>query len=309
MVILVPDETTRIAMLKTGTVDIIGVGLEGARDLNVAGFKTGTLNWKGLAVYFHAAYQPECAGKPIADIRVRQALSLAINRDEIRKNLLYGVAAPPAPPFLGDTSDDIDVPYWMDYCAKAFRYDPQAAKQLLNEAGYPGGFSIKLWTCPATGASYLPDVIQAVAGYWLSNLGVKADIVLTDEGTYLGLRNTFKNPTLIGAAGSYKQDIMPTSVTRLAGGYHSQRSAFFLVGKAMPELDSLLDSASTEMDDSKRQETLAKAIKMAIDSYTCLTLCQVPMLCALGPAVDVDFPKILPSLGGETAIIAKHSKK
>jgi ABC-type transport system substrate-binding protein len=274
-IILMPEETTRVASLKTGELDETEIGLDAAHELELAGYKTLPLGAYSVMVLLHGAYQ--AGAGPIADVRVRQALSLAINREEINNALFYGKAGPPGPPFLSEDAGGFDLSYWMSYAAKAYRYDTEEAKQLLKEAGYPNGFSMQLWSYAMTGSANLPKLAEIVQGYWLK-IGVKAKIVPTEDGAFRTIRNPLKSPTLIGQASTYRYSSTAISSKCLLAGFHSTMGNFSLVGKAMPEFDSLLGLASSETNPTKREDLLAKAIQMAFDTWTTLNMVTIPLL-------------------------------
>ncbi len=308
--LLMPEESTRVAALKTGEVDVIDIGLESAKNLDAAGFRTFALSSTLATVCLYGTYMPEAAKMPTADIRVRQALSLAINRDEIRKNLFYGKAGPPTAPTLHGKVTDIDIAYWSKYAAKAFRYDLNEARRLLKEAGYPDGFSMKLFSWSTADSAYLPKLAEVIQAYW-GKIGVKAEIVPVDSSQFSKMRTAGKDttpvPELMGQAGMYANSEAPITPRQLRVFFDSKgRSA--LVGKAMPELDQLTLDAFSERDPKKRKEMLSKATKMATDSYTALVICTVPSMVALGPRVDINFPNPAPVLG-YFLDIAKHRKQ
>ena len=86
---------------------------------------------------------------PFDDLRVRLAINHAINKTEIVEHLYQGLGIPaknPIPPTLWSYDDSIE-----DYA-----YDPELAKQLLTEAGYPDGFETTLWALPIP-RPYIPD--------------------------------------------------------------------------------------------------------------------------------------------------------
>jgi peptide/nickel transport system substrate-binding protein len=302
--ILMPEETTRVASLKTGEVDAIDVGLDSAYELEKAGYSTGEFIGYSSMVMLHGAYQTGAG--PIADVRVRHALSMAINRDEINKTFFYGKSSPPGPPWESEDSGDYDLSYWMDYAAKAWRYDPAAATQLLKDAGYPNGFKIQLWTYPMEGAPYLPNLAQIVQGYWLK-IGVNAQIVPTDDGYFRPLRNTLKAPNMIGAASTYRNSCGPNSPRNIASGYSSVQQSICLVGKAMPDLDNLITLAGQEMDPTKKADLISKAIQISFDTWTTLMIGRVPNMVAMGPRVNITFPKPSDSLP-MCANLFKHKK-
>ena len=132
----IPDEAARTAALQSGRADIV---LPLSPDI-----------WEGLkksttATAYAAAvgqYQTLFLGKytmdtPLKDVRVRQAVALAIDTKLITSSILRGTTAP-ASQFVEKESDA----YNPD--VKPYAYDPAKAKQLLDEAGYPNGFTIAM---------------------------------------------------------------------------------------------------------------------------------------------------------------------
>jgi ABC-type transport system substrate-binding protein len=257
-------------------------------------------------IILHGAYAPQSVGKPIADLRVRQALSLAINRDEMLKTFYGGKASFPMTPYLFDTSADVDIPYWRDYAAKLYRYDPEEAKQLLKDAGYPQGFSLQLWSYTASGSTDLPKMDEVIQGYW-RQIGVVAQIVPTDAGTYNAVRNELKSPVMIGNADAQCPGESPMVAQGLRKAFHTQGNLSIL-NKAFPEMDKLIDDAMSETDASKRKEMLATAIKTCADTYTELPIAYGPYMVALGPKVSINFPKPSDSFVGYYLEIAQHAK-
>jgi ABC-type transport system substrate-binding protein len=122
--------------------------------------------------------------EPFDNKLVRPAMNYAINRQEII-DAVYGsagqVAKNPLPPTMWSYNDDID-PY---------PYDPAKARELLAEAGYPDGFSTDLWAMPVArpynpNARRIAEIVQAD----LAEVGVEAEIVSYDWGTYLDRTDT-----------------------------------------------------------------------------------------------------------------------
>ena len=116
---------------------------------------------------------------PFADVRVRQAINYAINKKDIVEQLYKGtgeVAKNPLPPTLWGYNDAV-----LDY-----EYNPDKAKELLKEAGYPNGFKTNLWAMPVS-RPYMFDPIKIATAIQedLRNVGIDAPIVTYDWGTYL----------------------------------------------------------------------------------------------------------------------------
>ncbi|MBM2825935.1 MAG: hypothetical protein HW402_1599 [Dehalococcoidales bacterium] len=233
--VLMPEETTRVASLKTGEIDFSDIGLEAAVNLEQAGFRIVFEEERGPTIHLLGAF--EDAAGPIGDIRVRQALSLAINRDEMRKTFFMGKAGPPAPPGIGELSD-VNVPWWKEYAAKVYRYDPEEAQRLLKEAGYSQGFNIKINAASVAGAPYLPKMAEVVQGYWLK-VGVKAEVVPGDYGSLRPLLSPLVSSKLIGSVFTFRHagwsGGAKNAAKELSTPWHST-GYLALLGRAYPEV-------------------------------------------------------------------------
>lgn len=116
---------------------------------------------------------------PLDNRQVRLAINHAINKGAIIEHLYQGTGIPaknPIPPTLWSYDDTIE-----DY-----GYNPEKAKQLLAEAGYPDGFETTLWALPVP-RPYIPDgrALAEVLQSDLRRIGITAKIVTFDWGTYL----------------------------------------------------------------------------------------------------------------------------
>ena len=288
--ILIPEMTTRVAMLKTGAIDATDIGVDEAAGLQAAGFrivKGGSS--QGPVVNFVGSYEPGAG--PIGDVRVRQALSLAINREEIGATYFHGQALPATHNGIGPLSGDLDIPYWMDYSAKMYRYDPVEAKRLLKEAGYADGFNIKFYSMVVSGSPFLPALVEIIQGYWIK-VGVKAQIIPIDTASFYTFRNPVKTPTspAIGTASIYRFGGDGYANTGLQSFYNPYYSTdlFGHLSKAFPEVDQLIDASQREVDPVKRKELVEKVMKITADTWVRLSVLRVPSLAAIGPNVDLD---------------------
>src|SRR5687767_14846842 len=96
--LLVPEESTRIAISGAGKAAIASISPESVREAEAAKLRVVSVPGTMQAVYdFYGAYRPEFKNSPIADVRVREALSLAINRQQIIDHVMYGKALWPMP--------------------------------------------------------------------------------------------------------------------------------------------------------------------------------------------------------------------
>lgn len=177
----VPEEATRVAMLKNGEADLAPISFDSIDAVKATiGLHVSSVpkNWNPI-IRFGGMVESDpkryVAANPWSKKPVRQAMNYAIDKAAIAKNIFHGEATPggssmPVPPFF-----DI-APY---------PYDPAKAKALLAEAGYPNGFSVTLKTYTTSPGAELPVVGEAVAQYWKA-VGIDVKIVPTDWGTVRG---------------------------------------------------------------------------------------------------------------------------
>jgi len=178
-VLLVPEESTRIAMLEAGEIDIADISLDKAAGLDSRGFTiaeypisaTVRINLWGTYEEGWSPYYDEPV--PTASKQVREALNLAINRQEMIDTLFTGRGVPAA-----ITMGTHSIGYQE---LEPYPFDPTRAKQLLADAGYPSGFDMTIFSYGAGPFPSYQQVAEAAASYWQA-IGVNVTIVPTDLG-------------------------------------------------------------------------------------------------------------------------------
>jgi peptide/nickel transport system substrate-binding protein len=171
-VVYVPEHSTRLAMLKAGEADLIdAIGphipeIKANPKLRVIYCMYPYLQTLGLADLV-APNEPS----PFLDVRVRKAASLAIDRETIVKKVLFGAGEP-----YGEAVAPIT--WGFDPTIKPDPYNPEQAKALLTQAGYPNGFSTSISTL--AGSKFW---LEAIAGN-LADVGIKAEIKVFEGGAY-----------------------------------------------------------------------------------------------------------------------------
>jgi peptide/nickel transport system substrate-binding protein len=170
----VPELSTRLALLRTGQADVVEGTPASKKAIQDAGLQVSSGLAGSLSVMWYN-YQ-NFSNNPFNDIRVREALSIAIDRKTILDRLYVGEGGP-LPSFFsgpGTTGFVKDLP--------ADPYDPERAKQLMKDAGYPDGFKVRIVTYAFDGDfPDMPTLSQAVLGY-LQELNITGEIQVVEWG-------------------------------------------------------------------------------------------------------------------------------
>jgi peptide/nickel transport system substrate-binding protein len=182
------------------------------------------------------------ADSPFSNVKVRQALEYAIDREAIGKTLGYGffnAAYQWARPGAVGYIPDLDVR----------KYDPAKAKQLLAEAGYPNGFKCQL------GTNIYPNHSQAIQGY-LKEVGIDASIWdLSAPGAYANAQTQgYHDALFIAAAASFQNMLQSVQIIYMQPG-------FMVSSKGPANLKQMYDDAvSTLTVEPAKVEAICRAI-------------------------------------------------
>jgi peptide/nickel transport system substrate-binding protein len=193
---LVPEETTRIALLRRGEVDVADVSRERVKELEKEGFPVHMRKEEAI-VHVWWVLGPDGRTPPTSDKRVREALNLAIDRNEIGQSIFGGYAEPAAIP-MGLTWAFKDVGFKVTP-DMTYAYDPPRAKKLLADAGHAGGFTLDVYAFQLPGLPEGKAFAEAVAGYW-EKIGVKSKLIPVD---YPAFRKVWVDRKAPGAVGYY----------------------------------------------------------------------------------------------------------
>ena len=184
--LIIPDVSTRMAALRTGKIDL--AQLVSADDMKGVTKTTPRLKTGRHRVPFPmgVSLRLDKAELPYKDIRVRQALTMATDFDDIVNNYYTGNAVKLAWP--SGPSKIQEGAYWPfetlpQNIKDLYTYNPDKAKQLLKEAGYPNGFKSKIIV---QNVSSIVDLASVVKAMW-AKVGVELEIQPKDTGIY----NTF----------------------------------------------------------------------------------------------------------------------
>jgi peptide/nickel transport system substrate-binding protein len=295
-ILLIPEESTRVAMVRTGEAAIGSISPESVKEVKAARLQTVTVPGTMQAIFqFYGTYRPEVKGSPVTDARVREALSLAIDRQQIITHVMDGLAQWPMPLATFRYSVDMDVPRWESWAKEAFRYDPERAKKLLAEAGYPNGFNLTFWNTALPGTPFMVQIGEAVAGFW-DKLGVKVELKTVEWGTFQPMeRQDQKN--LIGTASMFRTAGRPVAVARYNSGFHSKSIQHLLGDPQHPnqlsaEFDKLEAEVVNEQDDAKRAAKMQRMIDMIANTWIAVPILEGMGYWAVNPKLVGQFNAI-----------------
>jgi peptide/nickel transport system substrate-binding protein len=265
----ISNPAARVSALLSGSVDLIEdpppddlVRLRKDTRLHIAEIDSLRLIYIGL---YQSAQKPDGlsgtnGANPFQDVRVRRALSEALDRPVLAERVMEGVALPTA---------DLVLPRMPGARpeAQTARYDPAHARQLLAEAGYPNGFTMSLGS---PNGRYINDlkVAQAIASMW-GRIGIKTQVEAATPALF------FKRAADQGYSGymigwgdsetsSRQRALLATHDPErgLGAGNHARYSS--------PEVDRLIEQAGSTLDRSQREALQAQASAKALDEDVAL---------------------------------------
>jgi len=268
----ITSDGPRVAALLAGDVDVIEKpAIQDLERIKSDGFEVA----QGLSnrvIYLHMDQEAEPSpgisgtdGKnPLKDIRVREALSKAINREAIVERIMGGVAVPAGellPPGMFGSRPD----------AEADTYDVERAKELLTEAGYPDGFGLVIGS---PNDRYINDekIAQAVAQMF-ARIGVDSEVDAVTASTFFSRRNNYEFSLYLAGWGSGTGEMSSPLIALIATPDKDKGMGGTNRGRySNPELDALIEQALGTVDDAAREKLLQQASALAMDDYAILPL-------------------------------------
>ncbi|MCX7141049.1 MAG: ABC transporter substrate-binding protein [Proteobacteria bacterium] len=267
---ILANDPTRIAALLSGDVQAIEnvptpdlAKIRANKDLQMSEKVSHRI------IFFHVdqtrdqtPFVTDKAGKPLAknplkDLRVREAISKAINRQAIKDRVMEGLSVPTKNlvpnPMFGHVPD-----------LKPDAFDLEGAKKLLAEAGYPEGFAM---TIHGPNNRYVNDdqILQAVA-QMLTRAGIQTKVEAMPMNVYLGRASKLEfSFAMLGWGASTGEASSPLR-SHLVTFSPAKGMGTFAWGRySNPKVDQLLEQALATVDDAKREKLLQDGIRVAMN--------------------------------------------
>ena len=235
----IEDPTARLAELQAGSIDIaVNLSPDDLETVTSDPNLTEARADVNVNVGYLAFHQ---ANEPFDNPLVRQAVAYAIDQEAI-VDAFYGgsgtVVSQFVPPSLWGLAD-----------VEPYAYDPERARELLAEAGYPDGFSTELWYMPVSRPYFpSPEPIAAAMASYLADVGIQAELKTEDWGTYLDDYRTGKFPMyMLGWSADYADP------DNFLYTFFGPTEALPTLGWDNPEAIELLDQARRASTQEERQ--------------------------------------------------------
>lgn len=251
---IIPEDTTRVAAFKTGAVDWIdAVPPAQVEDFRrMAGVRTASLPGPNNLYVGMNAVDPR---SPLADVRVRRAVAHAIDTDAIVEYVVHGQGirtAQLAPGSLG-----------YDARLEPYDYDPDRARSLLAEAGYPRGIRVNCYNLTTPREPNIKEVGEAVFAF-LGAAGIRCRIVQMEYGAWINLIRAASRPTMDGIVSAMWGHGLPADPTDAWSGH--LHTAIESWGRnsyhSDPEFDRRIETLRTTMDPHARYRLASRLARV-----------------------------------------------
>ena len=275
---VIANDSARTAALLSGDVDLIDQVPSSDLDRLRRESRVALHQIQGLRmIYLQADFSrdgavpgvADNAGQPIAtnpfrDVRVRRALSIGINRQALTDRVMEGTAAPSGqwlPPGVYSYNPDVPPP----------AFDPDGARRLLAEAGFPQGFRLVL-TTPNDRYPNDARTAQAVAQMW-TRIGIRTEVQALPWSSFSARSARQEFGFRLAGWGSSTGEASYAAINIMGTYNREQRRGASNAGRySNPAMDALVDRATTILDDGARERVLQEVVKVAMDDQAVIPL-------------------------------------
>ena len=283
----IKSEATRVAPLLSGEVDFVldpspqDLGrMRANANLKVMDGVENRTIFLGMDQHRDELPGSNVKGKnPLKDLRVRKALYQGIDIDTIQRVTMRGLSQPTgalvAPQVAG----------WTEAVHRRFPFDPEAAKKLLTEAGYPQGFEVD-FACPNNRYINDEEICQAVTAMW-AKIGVRAKLRTQPLVTYFPMIQRYEASIYMLGWGVPTFDALYSlqSLTRSVG---TGGDGNYNVGRYKNErMDYVVDRIKTETDLPVRNRLLTEGLQLQNDTVAHIPLHNQIIPWAMKKSVEV----------------------
>lgn len=253
------EDATRVIALQTGDIDYCQTPSTMELQYISEDPNLDLIQMKGTRLNYMVMNVSEEHGAPFTDIRVRQAMNMAVNKEDVMLVASNGLGAV-------QNYYLTDISYAFNGDIEGYNYNPEEAKKLLAEAGYPDGFSFAL-ICHDSTARAIAPVLQ--------DQFKKIGVTMTIDEKETAVRNSL--------IAENKHDAAMAAHVNLVSADNNLRLLFYTgslnnrMKYSNPELDAKMDAALIEQDEEKRIQMYQEMQQFVVDEALCIPLYVEPM--------------------------------
>lgn len=259
----IPEAATRLAALESGDVNIITEVPTEYVDQPGENLEIATI--PGTRAYYLGM---NVNVAPFDDVRVRQAMNYAIDKEAIVEFVLNGLARTIDNPLLPEAFGYVDTP--------VYSYDPEMAVSLLSDAGYPDGFEMDLDVYPG-----MKEIAEAVAGQ-LSEIGITVNITVLERSALVAKYEPGGSQTFMTSWGNseadadgilskqfyskrYGCDLVTYAYPDPESGFGDSGKGCYYTGYGNAEVDAAIEEGKVNVDPEARQAAYAQALEIIVE--------------------------------------------
>jgi peptide/nickel transport system substrate-binding protein len=259
----IKSEATRVAALLSGEVDLVLdpspadlPKLRAANGLKVVDGAENRTIFFGMDQHRDELQGSNVKGKnPLKDVRVRKALYQAIDIQTLHRVTMRGLSQPTGALIAPQVNG------WTKKVDARWPYDVEAARRLLAEAGYPGGFEVD-FACPNNRYINDEEICQAVTAMW-ARIGIKAKLRTLPLATYFPMIQRYEASIYMLGWGVPTFDAL-YSLQSLVRSVGAQGDGNYNVGRySNPQMDALVERIKKEVDQRSRNALIEQALLLS----------------------------------------------
>ncbi len=277
---IVPDDATRILKLQSRELDaaefipLSRVGeLRSDSNMNMELFPSTKVN---SVLMNNRPELPDGTPNPLSDLRVREAINYATNKQALIQVVNFGIGTP-MQSYMSTTT-----PYYA--AIRGYDYDLEKAKSLLADAGYPDGFTVT--AISTAGSQDDLSLLTALQSMW-GDAGIQLKVEQLDAATKT---ERYRNNDFQMRTAAWTNDINdPSQITSYFAVYKNVESLH--TGFQSDEIDQLFEASQSELDTAKRAEEYQQIQQIYMDAAPIVFLYETPYPVALRSSVK-DFNQI-----------------
>ena len=297
-----------IAALRSGKIDVMGRGDGGElADYEVIASVMRTnpeIAWSPIGARNTMSIAPDVRKLPFDDVRVRHAMQMAMDNETINETYAKGWGSPKPQGMVGLGMKGMNNPFeeWPEEIKQYYRYDPEGAEALLDEAGYPrGADGIRFKTTWEYYYAMPLSYAEILVEYW-REIGVEVEIFIQDRARHTSSIREHTFEGMVNAVNGWDFHL-----TWLLGAFHSERfsTVWGRSGAQDPVFDAMYDAVFAATTLEEQQGLVKEADMYIIEKHWYIWGVAMPQYGALQPWVKGHNHEIALSTLDFTPILAR----